>query len=198
MKFVLAKMVSIPVKMKPDHSQIYVFKPGQEGVERHGNKRSGTGTKMWCREYEEYEKRHTKIEPVYIVDVGDKIKYRKSGERVKWVEGNIGFCREERVLRTFFCAPQVKATRQLCCWCAENSLYILEIPVHAHSNYFLEVFVRWQLAVRTAFKFIMAAFEMSVADCLCKTSTKVREGGQDGWKRMQEKRYRKRMQEIRR
>lgn len=52
--------------------------------------------------------------------------------------------------------------------------------MHAQSSYFLEFFVHWQLAVRTAFKFIMAAFEMSVSDCLCKTSTKVREGGQDG------------------
>lgn len=42
---------------------------------------------------------------------------------------------------------------------------------------------------------------MSVGDSLCKTSTTDREGGQeeswDGLKRMQERRYGKRMQEIR-
>ena len=80
MKFVLAKMVSVPAKIKPDHSQIYVFKAGQEGVERHGNKRSETGAKI---RYEEYEKGHMKMEPVYIVDVEDKMKYRKSGDRMK-------------------------------------------------------------------------------------------------------------------
>lgn len=36
--------------------------------------------------------------------------------------------------------------------------------------------------VRTAFKFIMVAFEMSVGDSLCKTSTEVREGGwEESW-----------------
>lgn len=46
MKFVLAKIVSVPAKMKPDHSRFYVFKAGQEGVERHGNKRSETRAKI--------------------------------------------------------------------------------------------------------------------------------------------------------
>jgi len=95
MKLVLAKMVLAPAKMKPDHSQIYVFKGVQEGVERHGNKRSGTGAKIQCREYEEYEKGHMKTELVYVVDVGDKTKYRKSGDSIKWVEGNVGYCRED-------------------------------------------------------------------------------------------------------
>lgn len=88
MKFVLAKMVSVPAKMKQGHSQIYVFKAGQEGVETHRNKKSGTGAKIRCREYEDYEKGHMKMEPVYVVDVGDKMKYGKSGDRMKWVEGN--------------------------------------------------------------------------------------------------------------
>lgn len=61
MKFVLAKMVSVPAKMKPDDSQTHVFKARQEGVERHGNKRSGTRAKIQCREYKEYEKGHTKM-----------------------------------------------------------------------------------------------------------------------------------------
>lgn len=95
MKLVLAKMVSVPAKMKPDHSQIYVFKAGQEVVERHGNKRSGAGAKIRCREYEEHEKGHMKMEPVYIVDVGDKMKYRKSEDTMKRVEGNVGYCRED-------------------------------------------------------------------------------------------------------
>lgn len=46
MKFVLPKMVFVPAKMKPDHPQIYGFKAGQEGVGRHGNKRSGTRAKI--------------------------------------------------------------------------------------------------------------------------------------------------------
>lgn len=54
--------------------------------------------------------------------------------------------------------------------------------MHAQINYILKGFVHWQLAVGTAFKYIMVAFEMSVGDSLCKTSTKVREGGQkESW-----------------
>lgn len=61
--------------------------------------------------------------------------------------------------------------------------YILDMPVHAQINYISVFFVHWPLAVKTAFKFIMAAFEMSVRDSLCKTSTKSREkrGTGESW-----------------
>lgn len=76
-------MVSVPVKMKPDYSQISLFNAGQEGVERHGNKRSGSRTKIQCREYDEYEKRPMKMEPVCIVNAGNKMRHRKCGDRIK-------------------------------------------------------------------------------------------------------------------
>lgn len=73
MKFILGKMVSVPMKIKPDiFSNLY--KAGQEVVRRHGSKRSGTGTNIQCREYEEYEKGHMKMEPEYAVNVGDEMK----------------------------------------------------------------------------------------------------------------------------
>lgn len=75
-------MVSVPVKMQPDHSQISLFYAGQKGVERHGNKRSGSRTKIQCREYE-YEKRHMKMEPVCTVNAGNKMRHRKYGDRMK-------------------------------------------------------------------------------------------------------------------
>lgn len=84
-------MVSVPVKMKPDHSQISLFNAGWEGLERHGNKRSGTRAQIQRREYEEYEKRHMKMEPVCIGNAGNKMRHRKSGDRMKWTEGNIGY-----------------------------------------------------------------------------------------------------------
>lgn len=76
-------MVAVSVKMKPDHSQIYIFNSGQESVERHGNKRSGTRTKIRLREYEEYQKRHMKMEPECITNAGNKMRHRKSGGRMK-------------------------------------------------------------------------------------------------------------------
>ncbi|PKK21110.1 cilia and flagella associated 54 [Columba livia] len=106
-------MVFVSAKLKTDRSQIYGFKDGQKGVERRGNKRSGTGAKIWHREHEDYEKGHMKMEVVYIVDVEDKTK----------------------------------------------------IPVPAQINCILEFCVHWQLAVRTAFKVVMAAFEMSLGEC---------------------------------
>ena len=74
MKFVLGKMVSVPMKIKPDIFQIYIYKDGQGGVKRHGNKRSGTGANIQCKEYEKYEKGHMKMEPEYAVNVGDEMK----------------------------------------------------------------------------------------------------------------------------
>lgn len=76
-------MVAVSVKMKPDHSQIYLLNSGQESVERHGNKRSGSRTKIRCREYEEYQKRHMKMEPGCIVNAGNKMRRRKSADRMK-------------------------------------------------------------------------------------------------------------------
>lgn len=104
-------MVSVPVKMKPDHSQISPFNAGQEGVERHVNKSSGTRANIRCREYEECEKRHMKMEPVCIVNAGNKMRHRKFGDRMKWAEENIGS--KHTSLRaeyctTLFCMPQVR------------------------------------------------------------------------------------------
>lgn len=65
------------------------------------------------------------------------------------------------------------------CSCAETFLFILEIPVHAQINYILGVFCALAAGWLTALKFIMAAFDMSVGDSLCKTSTTDREGGQE-------------------
>lgn len=76
-------MVSVPVKIKPDNSQISLFNAEQEGVEKHGNKGSGSRTKIRCREYDEYEKRHMKMEPACIANAGNEMRHRKSGDRMK-------------------------------------------------------------------------------------------------------------------
>lgn len=138
-------MVSVPVKIKPDHSQISLFNAGQEGVKRQGNKGSGSRTKIRCRECDEYEKRHMKMEPVCIVNAGNEMKHRKSGDRMKWAEGNISNFSENWVLHTLFSVSHRSRIYGILFICRDFLIYSRDPCACSDQLHFGGFFVHWQL-----------------------------------------------------
>lgn len=84
-------------------------------------------------------------------------------------------------MHMLFCVPQVKGIR--CIVDVQRISYIYSgDPCACSDQLYFERFRALAAGCWTAFKYIMVAFEMSVGDSLCKTSTKVREGGQkESW-----------------
>lgn len=119
---------------------------------------------------------------------------------IKWDTGNVGiewnelretgYLSENWVLHTLFSVCHRSRVYDILFMCWDFLIYSRHCCACSDQLHF-GGFCTQAAVWLTAVKFIMAAFEMSVGDSLCKTSTTDRGGGQeeswDGWKNAREK-----------